>query len=282
MQMGFTRILIGVGVTTSMLMAQEASRPASVLKALTPDVAALVAPAARNPSSIEDMNIPADLLPSFMSTTFQAIEGTLNFMDEQAKVEADVAVETLNKADANKKTILATAFASPMVQALPGISDAVKDGINQASNSVNNAQMSNSQYSGTATEVVRNVGSMSAAKDPENVVAVRMAFASAAFVNGSSEDGKASLADSLNATLPADYRGPYENGDTLVTLATQGTPDAYKQMTKITGVDIVMELLQLPPPPPVPFGEYVQRQRIPIPVEDIPPVPPPYNNQSRP
>jgi len=288
--MKFITMLAGVALATS-AMAQDGGRSSRMLKSLAPEIAPKVAQAAQNPRSIRDMEIPAEQLPIFLATTSKAIESSLNFMDKQALGMAEAAHEVLEKARSagTKKLVLSTAFAVPMVQALPTISEKVRPGLSQVTNNLDNAQ-----YAAVAKEVVGNTGTISAGMgDAENVVAVRMALAAALFVTGAKEDGD-ELAVSLNALLPADYQGPFdESGSTLVTMASLLKADGYRQMTQatgvdtlLTGVDILIEQLLPPPPPPPPFNPQLQRDAefleglVPgSPDLPLPPIPDPYSNQ---
>jgi len=243
---------------------------------------ALVAPAALNPASICDMEIPGDQLPAFLATTCQAVEASLKFMGEQAEDNAAVVKESLDKAEGNPNLVLAAAFAKPMVQSLPYITDSVFDTVDQEAN-----EMDDAQFAAAAKEVVEAVGAISADSEPESVTAVRMAIAAAAFVNGATGDA-GELAAALNAMLPADFQGPYD-GETLVTLAFAGLGDdaAYEAMTEITGVEILIKHLLPPPPAPVPFDTQLTRRPVgnfhdrwpKPPGEKEPPVGDAYNNQ---
>ena len=274
MKKGIVTILTGVGIATSLTMVQ-----AQAIKPLAAEMRPLVARAAQNPASIQDMEIPAEQLPAFVANTCKAIEKSLRFMSDQAVQESIVAVESLDKAVKNPQPVLEASFAKPMVQALPGISASLRNSLSQSSNRLDNAQ-----HKALAQNVVSNVGAI-ATEDAvsEAEVAVRMALASAAFVNAASDEQDA-LADSLNALLPEAYRGPFESGETLVSLAAMETPGAYAEMTSITGVDILIEVLLPPPPPPVPFETPLSQQHTFVdnfPGKDLP-YPPfllPYNNQ---
>ena len=276
MKKGIIQLMTGVGLTTSMVMAQNREH----YKPLAPEMNALVTPAALNPASIRGMDIPGEQLPAFLATTSKAIESSLKFMEEQACDDAVAVVETLDKAEHNPKTVLAVAFAKPMVQALPGISEVVRDTVSQEYNEADDAL-----FAAYAAEVVEAVGAISSDTDPEAETAVRMAIAAAAFVNGAT-GGAGELAAALNALLPEDYQGPFENGETLVTLAALESAGAYDAMTRATGVDINIGILLPPPPAPVPFDTQVTRKEtfldnFPGRKQEppLPPIPDPYQNQ---
>ena len=145
----------------------------------------------------------------------------------------------------------------------------------------------------TAREVVRKIRAICKHKlmvklspNAEDVTAVRMAMAAALFVQGA-EDPK-ELAAALNALLPAEFQGPFDDGATLVTLAAEMKPEAYAKMTQITGTktllegsDIVIAVVYPNPPPPQPFNTPIVREPKfhQIPDKPLPPLPPGYNNQ---
>lgn len=285
------KLLIGVGLVSSVASAQQNPAPVSTsrvtYKELAPQVAAMVTPAARNPSAIGSMDIPEDQLATYFVRVVRAIENSQEFGDKQVLDIADAALAIVSKAPVDQRVgLLAAAFTQPMTEALTGVSESIGTQTRQ-----DHYELTDDQFKGIATAVVREVNTQSARVDSEATVAVRMALAAATFASGANETQRDPLAQSLNTMIPEAFQKPDpETNKTLIGLAMN---KQYERITQITGVPLWIDRTLPPPPPPMPFNVRPSNDpvlmdpgRYPLLPKDedgpFPPIPPPYNNQLSP